>query len=287
MSLDGGISYPFEQNISQSAPMGTALNILGNIDTPYLFDKKNTLTVEFANGEVDQQTLDDLYRDNTILFVGKVVASRWVGEFVGYVEAELVGANTYTFRYLKRGIRNTEVFINQHIADEKVIVVKSPFFGADQVGLDLSLLSQNLKFKLSPTNFQIDISGLPVEDLNYQGQSLRPYPPLAVVEKNTVTGDFLIGVFNRGRKYAELKDDTDIIQVDIPVILRVRLSSGRVFEYSGTEGVAVFTYTAAQQIDDTGSLLDYLELQTAQASSVVGEHPSSFRTYYPTKLIEN
>jgi glutamine cyclotransferase len=111
------VTYTKLLDVSDRAIMGDATTTLGDFAGGNVFDEINSLEVDVGEGTLSSSTNDALLTTEVnALLVG--------AEIIQFRQATLVGPGVYTLTGLLRGRRGTEWAIPDHVADERVVLLR-------------------------------------------------------------------------------------------------------------------------------------------------------------------
>lgn len=208
--------YGFIETTSD-ATWGLTQEALGDVATPWLWDRGNTLDCTIY-GTLVSVTEAECNEDPTLNLIAIGADDRW--EYVQFVTAALTGtsgtANTYTLSGFKRGRRGTEGNTGNHEGGDRILVLAQAIpteIGTDEIGNAMS-------FKIQTVGREID--GAPANDLTYDGNSLRPYAPARIIW--TTDGTDMLGEIIRrtriggawtGGSTIPLGENTEAYEVDV------------------------------------------------------------------------
>jgi hypothetical protein len=261
-----GASAAYDQlfaTVSTGATWGTCSGTLGDVPSPWLWDRGNTLTVSLQAGSLTSVSEDDIGNDPTLnlILIGRPGA--W--EYVNFTTATLVSGSTYTLSGFKRGRRGTEWACGGHAAGEAFVLASS--LDADELGTDD--VGGSLSFKAQALGRSLDAA--PANDVDpFTGATLKPYAP-ARIDWSTDGTDLIGTIIRRTRVggswtdsgVVPLSENSEGYEVDV-------LDGPDVVRTITVNGTNVFTYASADLVADGFSLSDVPAVDVYQMSDAVG-----------------
>lgn len=247
-------------NSTQGGELGLALAEA----SPYMRDDVNELLVIFET----QLPLFSTYSEEDIQFTVDNVFL--VGdEILQAEEATQIDAQTWVFTKLYRGMQGTEWAINGQVAGTRVVqldrdaVFRVPMSTTD---IDVALTFRGVSVG-QDVQAQLDVL------LTYEGNDLKPYAPTVMDVTRATDGAVTVILAPRARYNGDLLsgEGNESDQVDIDYEIDVLDAPGgvllRTISLSATE---TFTYSAAQQVTDFGSVQATIDVVTYQIGAIVG-----------------
>lgn len=261
-----GINAAYDQlfdSVATGATWGTCGSTLGDVPTPWLWDRGNTLTVTVQEGSLTNVAEADINADPTLNLILVGSSGNW--EYVNFATATLVSGSTYTLSDFKRGRRGTEGACNLHVAGDAFILASSlntEEMGTDDVGGDKSFKAQAIGRSLDAAP-AIDIAP-------YSGATLKPYAP-ARIEWTTDGTDMFGTIIRRtriggswvGGSTIPLSETTEAYEVDI-------YHSTTLKRTITVTGMNTFTYTGAQISADGNTVGVAPPVHAYQMSDAIG-----------------
>lgn len=243
---DDGTYDDLFETVSTAATWGGCLEALADVNSPWLWDRGNSLNVSLQNGSLSTVTEAAIDADPSLnlILIGSVV-NGW--EYLNFTTATLEGDGTYTLSGFKRGRRGTERMTGAHTAGEAWILastIANEELGTDDVGDALSFKAQSIGRPLDSA---------PAMDLTFTGATLKPYAPTAFrAEHDSATGDWSFTWTRRTRVGGAWIGGTTIPLAENSEAYELVLPTS-----AGTRTIAATsasaTWTSAQQTEDYGS----------------------------------
>jgi hypothetical protein len=237
-----GTSYADFADVSSSGGMtwGIASDELGDVVSPWLWDRANSVNVNVRGGTLASVTEDEINEDPTLnlAYLG--------GELLNFATVVLESDGTYTLSGLKRGRRGTEWATAEHLAGEEFVLVSE----LARAGLGLSEVGTVEYFK-AVTLGQDPLAASAIS-FTFAGASLKPYAP-ARVKARFDGADWIFTVARRTRvggrwngSTIPLSEASEAYEIDVYSGSTLK----RTLTLTGTNSV---TYTNAMQVADFGS----------------------------------
>lgn len=261
-SIDGGASYSALYSTAAGATIGTTSGALGDWTGGNQWDTENTLTVVLTSGTFSSAT------DAAVLNGANAISVKssddW--EIVQFVNAELVGTNTWELTRLLRGRKGTERCQAGHAVGDRVILLSS----ASLRTVDMQIAEVGAARQFKPVTSGQAVADATAQTLTLSGRSLMPLSPVSIAGSRDSGGDLTITWLRRSRIYADLPD-LEAAPLDEPS------ESYEIDIYDGTSVVRTLnassetvTYTAAQQTTDFGSAQSSVDIAVYQISGRIG-----------------
>ncbi len=263
-----GTGYSLDRFIPIQAVIGKTLFdfFSGPVDR---FDTVNSLFVEIPS----DKALSSL-EDTLVLAGGNVCAiknsdGQW--EVLQFASAELIAANQYKLTRLLRGQLGSEYTMRDPV-----------FTGAPFVMLDTAVVQSAIavterhnpwSWKWGPSTKTIDDPTYQTTSFSFDGVGLRPYGPVQLSGiLNTSTHDWTLTWIRRTRIDGDnweapdvpLGEETESYDIEI-----IEMSGGDVVR-TVTVSSPNFTYTAAMQVDDFGTMRSSIQFRVCQNSLAYG-----------------
>lgn len=251
------------------ATWGYAEDILGDVSSPWVWDRGNVLTVQIKSGSLTSVTEAEINRDPSINQYLCGIEGRW--EIGNFTTATHLGSGRYEVSGLRRGRRGTEWAIPLHaVGDEFWLAedLKRDSYGLSSIGLIEHFKGQSIgRDPVGAAELEIDLDG----------NSLRPYAPANLAaERDLITGNWTITGVRRtrlggdwvGGSLIPLSEASEAYEV---VILDNDGNEIRdlTVTFSG-DGNFSATYTASDQASDFGSVQELVRIAAYQLSAAVG-----------------
>jgi len=237
---------------------------------PYVLDTISQPIVELRSGE----TLSSVTDAQLDLGLNKALLGN---EIIQFGSAIYIGENRWQIYRLRRGIRGTAQHTTGHSPNEKFIL----FTGDDAfmqvlegVVADIGRTYYFKGLNSFQTPDQVDPIVIPV-----QGNPYRPYAPSGVTIAKNSSYDLIISWQRHTRRNGRWQDGGDVAIPATETQCRIEIYNGATLVQSDTVNGNSYTYTAADQIADFGSLQNSLTLTLYQLNTEVSTgfkgHPFS------------
>jgi hypothetical protein len=272
-SFPGGVVYEYDADSgdyeelgtvesSQAATWGVTTGALGNVATPWLWDRGSSLTVTLLNGSLTGCTEAEAGADATLneALVGK--DGRW--ETIQFTNAVNNGDGTWTISNFLRGRRGTEWACGLHQAGDTFILASA--LRHAEIGLSAVGVSSTFKEQTIGRNPEVAAA----TSLTFTGASLKPYAPARIGW--TTDGTDLTGtIIRRTRIGGAWVGGTTIPLGETSEAYEVDVYHGSTFKRTiAVTGTNTFTYTAAQMAADGNSVGSPPPVNLYQISDSVG-----------------
>lgn len=261
-SIDGGNSYDKLASSSAISTFGLVVTAIAAPTDYRIWDTTTTISVK-----VKQGTLLTAASDLAVLN-----GENWcmVGqEVIGFVNATLTGVdsgmNVYSLSRLVRGRAGTEVHVGTHQANELFVVLDSTL-----VDIPLTIADLGKSVKCKTVTYGSDISKVAAVDIQPFGLNMRPWAPALFNAVRQVNNDWVLTWIERPRANNDLRDYTEISHDADYAGFAYAIMSGPTIKRSGTTTDITFTYTAAMQVTDFGSVQANLNASVTQMSTLLG-----------------
>jgi hypothetical protein len=261
-SIDGGNSYSKLASGSALSTFGICATAISGPSDYRIWDTTTSIVVKVKQGTLLTAASDlAVQNGENWCMVGQ--------EVIGFVNATLTGTdgglNVYTLSRLLRGRAGTEVHVATHQANELFVVLDNTLV---DIALTVADLGKTVKCKT--VTFGSDISKVTAVDIQPFGLNLRPWAPALVTAVRQPNNDWVLTWIERPRTNNDLRDYTEISHDADYAGFAWAVLSGSVVKNKGTTTDATYTYTAAQQVTDFGSIQATLTGSITQMSTVVG-----------------
>lgn len=257
-SVDGGATYNTVLTSFRTPTIGMAAIATPAPQDYHVWDTTTTISVTLKQGTLSNSTDLAVQNGTNWCMVGE--------EVIGFVNATLTGANTYTLSRLLRGRVGTEVKCTIHQANELFVMLDDQL---TIIPVDYADINKTVKYKTVTVGS--DISKATAFDVRPFGLNMRPW---AVAQPNAVkqgNGDWYITWIERPRYNNSLRDYTEITHdSDWSGFAVAILDAGSAVKRTFTTVDKFLTYTVAQQTADFGAPQANLKASIIQMSSVVG-----------------
>ena len=262
-SVDGGNSYSLLCS-------GTGLSTFGGVTTAIaapsnhrVWDTTTTISVAIKQGSLISAANDLAVQNGTNwCMVGQ--------EVIGFVNATLTGTDsngnkTYNLTRLLRGRAGSEPNCTTHQANELFVILDNTLV---DIPLTVSDLGKTVKCKTVTVGS--DISKVTADDVQPFGLNLRPWAPALVTAIRQSNNDWLISWKERPRVANQLTDYVEISHDKDYAGFGWAVYQGATVKNKGVTTNNSYTYTAAQQVTDFGSVQSTLSVAITQMSTIVG-----------------
>lgn len=242
--------------------MGVTTSVLADGPTG-VWDRTSYVDVELYRGSLSSAAseLDVLNGKNTIV----------IGfEIVSFLTATPLGGNQYRLSNLIRGRRGTEYATSDHYDGEPIIFVNS---NAQRFNTNAAFKGMSLGFRVIDNGRYY--STLPAyTNVTISGRSRMPYSPCHLKGSRDGSNNLTLNWTRRVRKGGDLVDYTDAVldeAVELyDVVIYSSSSYGTIKRTISNITSPTYTYTAADQITDFGSVQLTVYFIVYQVSTVVG-----------------
>lgn len=265
-SYDEGDSYQSAIDTLEGTFMGTVYSALpaGRVD---VIDRVNSIVITpdaDQNGTLESVTLLQMLNGSNTLLIGQ--------EILRFAQADLDIDGNITISILQRGVRGTELYMEDHLTEERVILLDNIL--PAMLEINRSLLIKALSYGSFDTlDSVIEVASTP------SGEGFRPYSVCHVTgvrAGNDLTINWQrrtrIGGEWRGAGEVPLSETFERYEIDVydglDVVRTIAISDAK-----------TATYTEAQQTTDFGSAQPSITVRIYQLSSVVG------RGYYKEAIL--
>ena len=243
------------------APAGTfgvAQTALPSAHT-HRFDIKNCVDVVLFKGTLASAAKEDILNWANAALIGD--------EIVQFKDATLIGENKYRLSTLLRGRAGTEDSVGTHTVGERFVLLDS----------NLKTIPAPRAEWFSPVNYKVgqstvDVTSEIVEnyELSLSGNVALPYSVCHVRGKRNTNGDIALTWRRRTRGDGTWKDYSDVpVNESIEQYSVDVIKNGTVVRTSST-AVPLFSYTAAMQVADFGSIQPLITVRIYQISATRG-----------------
>ncbi len=252
VSNNGGASYELAKSTSVEATVGLVEAVIPDADY-HVWDETTTITVKLKTNTLTSASASAVLNGTNWAMIGQ--------EIIGFRTATLTAPKTYTLSGLLRGRRGTEQFTSSHAANELFVMLD----GLTRIDFTMADRTTNKKFKVVTRGSSLD--KVDAVDVNIQSNNLRAW----TVENPKILkvgSDYQLSFGERVRydnllkDYAELTHDADWAGFGIAIFE----SDGVTLKKTYTTTSEFWTYTAAMQTTDFGSLQASIKTQVVQMS---------------------
>lgn len=266
-SRNSGQIFTSLETFSGVGTVGQA-SAANNIIDCAVIDRKTEINLNVFSGTFYSVTEAQMMEGLNYCAYG--VDGRW--EIIRYSNAALQTNGSINLSNLLRGLHGTEWAANLHQAGDYVVLltdIDNRFISVDPTLLGVPVLYRSVNIG--------EQSSLENVEQTYRGVNLRPLSPVNL-RYYVTAGNYIINFDRRSRLSSSLwvsgvevplGETSEIYEMDVivdDVVVRKMSST-----------TDQFTYTAAQQIEDTGAAVDLFYAEIYQLSSTVGRgYPGRF-----------
>lgn len=259
-SLDGGASYSLKtttQKIITFGLVSTAIPPPPN-NLYQVWDDSTVITVQLKQGTLETKTDLAVYNGENWAMIGE--------ELIGFVNATLVAPGTYQLSRLLRGRRGTEVKISSHVNNELFFLIED-----DVPKYEYPIQDINKPSKWKTVTIGSDLSKVSAFDVTPYALNLRPWAVVNAKAVRQPNDDWIITWNKRSKfspglvNYTGFVNDPDFGGFG----LAFKNASDQIVR-TATTTFETYTYTAAQQITDFGSVQTNLKVSIVQMSNIQG-----------------
>jgi hypothetical protein len=239
---------------------GTILPAGPNAST---WDWVNSFNVRMWNSDAlaSDAEIDVLNGRNVLYFPN-------TGELMQFQVATLEGDGTYTLTGLLRGRRGTEWAMDDHNANEPVVVLEmDTIYKVDDV-----LANVDVSYTFGPVTIGSNLERTRKTNWTQTGGLVTPLSPVSLSAERQATGDLQLDWIRRARLNAEWLDNVDVPLDEPTEEYDVELYQDSVLlRTERVIGQSSYVYNTADQSADTGGdLIGQFNFCVAQVSSRVG-----------------
>jgi hypothetical protein len=228
------------------------------------WDWENTIDVTLRNPSVDTLTTEtelDVLNGLNVLYFPRS------GELMQFQVATDNGDNTYTLSGLLRGRRGTDIFMDNHLEKEPVVLVEGNKIY--KITDELSNIGRTFEYAAVTLNATDDSA--PKSNWTQTGGLITPLSPVDLTAQRETNDDLTLGWVRRARLNAEWLDNVDVPLDEPTEEYDVELYSGdTLLRTVRVIGANTYTYTLADQTTDFGSRVGDFNMTVYQISSRVG-----------------
>lgn len=258
-SLDGGASYTNSGSTVRGSIIGRATTVLGNYTGHgNTFDEFNTVTVAVINGELFNDTIDNILNNTNFCVIGS--------EVLQFKNAELIDDNTYLLSGLLRGRRGTEWAQGLHAVNDVFVFADARSWQRNVP--DLGEIGVTRTWKAATIGTTI------AEAIPYNfadtGVGLKPYSPVDIGGGRDASLNIIINWIRRGRIGGGWLDNVNVPLGEGTESYDVDILNGVAVVRTLSSATPTVTYTAAQQVTDFGSTQSTIHFRVYQLSQSIG-----------------
>lgn len=259
-SRDGGMTYAYEYAHTSPVTMGRAVTALPDWAGGNVWDDVSTVDVRLSSGTLSSAS--DLGVLNGMNLAALQADDDW--EIVQWVDAELVGANTWRLSRLLRGRFGTERAQGAHAVNDRFVLLSNALRRSPMPSAELGT---ERAFKAAAAGQAI--SEAVATTFALAGNSIRPLSPVHVVGARDA-GDLTITWVRRARINAAWQNGIDVPLDEPSEAYEIDILDGDDVVRTLTSSTTEVEYTAAQQTTDFGSPQASVAVAIYQMSSRIG-----------------
>lgn len=265
LETEGTVFVSFQTAFSKATAgfenSGVALPAGPNATT---WDWVNTIDVKLYNFQIDSLTteteLEVLNGANTLYFPR-------TGELMQFQVATDNGDDTYTLSGLLRGRRGTDVFMDEHVENEPIVLIQPNT--TYKITDDLSNIGRT--FEYAGVTLNATDNSAPKSNWTQTGGLITPLSPVDLTAQRETNGDLSLAWVRRARLNAEWLDNIDVPLDEPTEEYDVELYQGAdLLRTVRVIGANNYTYTLADQTTDVGGEVGNFNMTVYQISSRIG-----------------
>lgn len=248
----------------------------------YLWDESSVLTVTVLEGSLEPCTDDECLMGRNRAAV-RASTGEW--EIIAFVNATLVGTNTYELSRLLRGLRGTEHLVGLHFAGDAFVLLQNDgSIGWGDVGSDAIGSVRQFKF---PSRGQ-ELSAATNESLTFRARTMQCAAPVQTSTELSGT-DIVVNWVRRSRRvvFPFNSDDAPFCADELPERYEVEIFADDGYTFlrrtTTATGATTITYTTAEQTAD-GILTpggEDVHFKIYQISNVTGRGVPATAEFHP------
>lgn len=243
----------------QDAPdFGWAANALPNPASPWTWDEKNKLQVSLIQGTLDSKTELEVLNWANVALVGD--------EIIQWRDATLLPSGIYELSGLLRGRRGTEWAMTTHTIGERFIVLADD--GIYRAPLPPTEINRTAYYRGIPDGGNWDDA--PSQPHAFKANSLRCLSPVQIQGSRNIDDDLTVSWKRRTRWYGEWQDGVDIPLFEASEQYEIDILNGNTVKRTLISATPTVIYTAADQIDDFGTVQSAVSVRVYQLNAVIG-----------------
>jgi len=261
-SPDNGQTFTEIQAYSGVGTLGTARGALAG-SAGYLIDYASSLRVDLIAGELESITRAQMLTGMNYAAYG--ADGRW--EIIRFQNAVLQADGSYLLSGFVRGDRGTEWATGLHAAGDYFVLLDDP----DNAFIDMATASIAVPLLYRAVTVGNAIDSAADQQFTYQGVNLKPLSSVFAKGLRNGSGDLSVTFIRRSRLSSSWWNNG----VEAPVgetseSYSIDIMSGTTVKRTITATTQSFTYLAADQVTDFGSVQASITLRIYQVSSVIG-----------------
>lgn len=234
------------------------------------WDWVNTIDIALLNPSIDslitETELDVLNGANTLYFPKS-------GELMQFQVATDNGDDTYTLSGLLRGRRGTDVFMDNHLANEPVVLID----GQKIYKITDELSNIGRTFEYGAVTLNATDASAPKSNWTQTGGLITPLSPVDLTAQRETNDDLTLAWVRRARLNAEWLDNVDVPLDEPTEEYDVEIYTGdTLLRTVRVIGANTYTYTLADQTTDFGQAVGNFNMTVYQISSRIGRGQPGF-----------
>lgn len=249
--IDGGGAY---------STIGGTLDTLSNWNGKNIINYDEYVTVNLSNGELESISEEDLLNGGNLCVIGN--------EILQFKEAELIDTNTYRLSGLLRARYGTEKWANKHNNSEQFILLEFNQGKILRINKNDSMFGVEKYYKAVTIGNRIADSSITSFINNGIG-----YKPLAVDNvsfNKDYNNNYYFEFDYKGRGLITF-DDTIPEDIDGALNFEVDIyDDNKNIVRTIKTNINNFSYTAEQQIEDFGNIVNKIELSIYKTNGIIG-----------------
>ncbi len=237
---------------------GWATNVLQAAISAWSWDETNKVTVAVGQGTLDSKTAAEVLEWANVGLIGD--------EIVQWKNATLLSSGTYELSGLLRGRRGTEAAMHTHKLGERFVVLSPD--GIFRVPLPQTEIGRVGHYRAVMDGGEWDDAA--TNSFLFSAQSMRCFSPVKIKATRNIDSDLAVTWVRRTRWYGEWVDGVDVPLFEVSENYEIDILDGANVKRTMTTTTPAITYTAAQQIEDFGSIQGIVNVAIYQMNDVVG-----------------
>ena len=255
--------------ITKDAIIGRGAVALGNAPDPFVWDEGNSVNITLID---PTDTLSSATEDEVL---GGVNIGMLGDEVIQWQIATLEADGSYTLSKLLRGRFGSEWARGSHSTGEDFVVLN--FNDLTFVPMDIDDKNRYVQFKT--TSVEMPINSFVVVAAPIYLRNLKPFSVQHISGTRNGAGDLTIGWKRRTRVGGEWLDGQDVILGEISELYEVDIYDGSTLVRTITGLITPsYTYSAADQTTDFGSVQSAVDVDIYQISNSIGRGFGSLAT---------
>ncbi|MEP3428269.1 MAG: hypothetical protein ABJN98_06290 [Roseibium sp.] len=235
--------------------------------TPYRFDRANTLTVKLSNGTFSSVSEDELLEGTVNALAVQNTDGDW--EILQFATADLIADKTWRLSDFLRGRLGTEHAMRDPVASgARVVLIDTALTQADVPLADRAI---ERSWSYGPAPLSSTDSTFKDRLNTLQAVALKPFSPVHLRGNRDAAGNLYVTWIRRTRKDGTWADGSDVpLNEDSERYGVVVLDGSTIVRTATGLTSPAYTYSAADQITDFGSVQASVSVCVTQVSGIVG-----------------